>query len=116
MKRYIKSNQLDIEEDADRITIGSFEQLNYDDPESWEMLEHKSVPDSDGFYTDYTLYAAKDGSLFICMFGDRDLYEPSLSYSDFDTESIDEAYEWFEDYTGFDDDADEYDNPWGYDL
>lgn len=42
------------------------------------------------------------------MFGDKDVYEPDEAYADFETEDIDEAYEWFDSYTGFDDDDDIY--------
>ena len=83
-----------------------------DEEGAWEKIDHKSVPDSDGFYTDYTLYrwtgdpAEVDGDVFICMFGDSDLYEPSLSYADWQGASEDEAREWFDSYGGFVDDVD----------
>lgn len=62
------------------------------------MVDTKSVPDSDGFLTDYTLYA-KDG-VYICMFGDTDIYEPDEDDADFVTESRIEAFRWFENYEG----------------
>lgn len=75
----------------------------------WIYLSSKSVPDSDGFYTDYTLYANPDRSRFICMFGDNDLYEPDEDYADFETESEDEAWEWFNSYEGITDDDEDSD-------
>lgn len=87
---------------------------SYDDNEDdspYLYLESKQVLDSDGFYTDYTLYLNTDTGNYICMFGDSDLYEPDEDFADFVTDSEKEAYEWFENYTGFSDDLDESTNP-----
>ena len=78
------------------------------DVSDWRELASKSVEDSDGFYTDYTLYT--DGQTYICMFGDKDLYEPDASYADYETESEQDAWDWFNSYTGFADEEDEYDD------
>ena len=78
------------------------------DVSDWRELASKSVEDSDGFYTDYTLYT--DGQTYICMFGDKDLYEPDASYADYETESEQDAWAWFNSYTGFADEEDEYDD------
>ena len=78
------------------------------DVSDWRELASKSVEDSDGFYTDYTLYT--DGQTYICMFGDKDLYEPDASYADYETESESDAWDWFNSYTGFADEEDEYDD------
>lgn len=77
------------------------------DASDWTELASKSVLDSDGFYTDYTLYT--DGSIYICMFGDKEIYEPDENYADYETEIEQEAWDWFNSYTGFADDEDEYD-------
>lgn len=71
---------------------------------NWTELESKSVLDSDGFYTDYTLYT--NGSTFICMFGDKDIYEPDQAYADYETENEEDAYDWFDNYEGFADEDD----------
>lgn len=76
----------------------------YSDNSDWTELESKSVLDSDGFYTDYTLYT--NGSTFICMFGDKDIYEPDEAYADYETENEEEAYSWFDNYEGFADEDD----------
>lgn len=78
--------------------------MELDDDSPYLYLESKQVPDSDGFYTDYTLYLNTDTGNYICMFGDNDLYEPDEDYADFVTDSEKEAYEWFENYSGFEDD------------
>ena len=75
--------------------------------DDWIELASKSVEDSDGFYTDYTLYT--NGSTYICMFGDKEIYEPDESYADYETESEQDAWDWFNSYTGFADEEDEDD-------
>lgn len=99
-------------------------------------VDSKSVPDSDGFMTDYTWYVRIrctadewyrwlksrsgynthslgdipdefiDGYVFV--FGDSDLYTPEDEEYDFECESYEEAAEWFEDYHGFEDDEEYY--------
>lgn len=76
----------------------------------WSELRYKQVPDSDGFYTDYTLYEwigdpGAEVDKYICVFGDKELYYPEGAYPDcdFSTDSEEEAYEWFDSYNGFDD-------------
>lgn len=66
---------------------------NYGD---WVELRSKSVMDFDGFLTDYTLYT--DGKHYICVFGDKDVYGPDIDYADYETESKEDAYDWFESY------------------
>lgn len=97
---------------------GDYDLDDLDDWETdtqWEEIAHKSVPDSDGFYTDYTMYKwAGDPSevedIYICVFGDNELYYPDSKYPDcdFSTSNEAEAYEWFDSYGGFDDDEDVY--------
>lgn len=103
------SQYSDSSNDEDDIIEESYEDDEDDSP--YLYLESKQVLDSDGFYTDYTLYLNTDTGNYICMFGDNDLYEPDEDYADFVTDSEEEAYEWFEDYTGFSDDLDEATNP-----
>ena len=99
-------------------------------------VDSKSVPDSDGFMTDYTWYVRIrctadewyrwlksrsgynthslgdipdeyiDGYVFV--FGDSDLYAPEDGEYDFECESYEEADEWFDDYHGFEDDEEYY--------
>lgn len=76
-----------------------------EDDSEWIKLNRKPVLDSDGFYTDYTLYT--NGHEYICMFGDEDLYGPDPDYADFSTNSEEEAMEWFDSYEGFEDEEDD---------
>ena len=62
----------------------------------WEMLKKKDVRDFDGFWTEYTLYT--NGELFVCIFGDSDLYTPEDSDWDWEGEDEEEAKEWFDSY------------------
>lgn len=90
------------------IQSGIYEELDSDDyVDDWRELASKSVEDSDGFNTDYTLYT--NGETYICMFGDKDLYEPDEAYADYETENEQDAWDWFNSYTGFADEEDEYD-------
>lgn len=96
-------------------------------------VDSKSVPDSDGFMTDYTWYVrirctydewyswlkSRSGHNthshtlgdipeeyidgYVFVFGDSDLYTPEDGDFDFECESYEEAVEWFDDYHGFDD-------------
>lgn len=78
------------------------------DPEQWEQVKTKRVKDSDGFLTDYVWYT--NGEKHIFMFGDSDIYEPDEDYADWVAETPTEAQEWFDSYTGFqDDDENSYD-------
>lgn len=70
---------------------------------SYERVASKSVLDSDGFYTDYTWYKSEDG-LNVFVFGDNEVYTPEEGNFDFETENDDEAQEWFDSYTGFEED------------
>lgn len=92
------------------INSGSITSSIYDedDDTSWILLEHKSVLDSDGFYTDYCLYQNPDGSEYVCIFGDKDLYIPENKEPDAEFDSYEEAKEWFDSYEGFVDDDDIY--------
>lgn len=76
-----------------------------EDDSEWIKLNRKPVLDSDGFYTDYTLYT--NGHEYICIFGDEDLYGPDPDYADFSTDSEEEAMEWFDSYEGFEDEEDD---------
>lgn len=73
-----------------------------DEESEWKEMDSKSVRDSDGFLTDYTWYwrnnNGEDQHVFV--FGDSDLYGPEDGYFDWECDSLEEAQEWFENYTG----------------
>jgi len=69
----------------------------------FELLDRKSVTDSDGFSTDYSLYYDVLNDRYVTVFGDRDFYRPEDGYFDYECENESEAWDWFENYTGFDD-------------
>lgn len=71
------------------------------DSDSWVKLAQKKVLDSDGFYTDYTMYSNEDGTSYIFMFGDEDTYGPDPQYADYECSDWDEAAQWWNDYNGF---------------
>lgn len=75
----------------------------YGDGETtYEYIASKSVPDSDGFYTDYTWYRNVDTGENVFVFGDTDIYKPEDGDFDHECESQEEAQEWFDSYNGFD--------------
>jgi hypothetical protein len=73
----------------------------------WDMVDTKQVQDSDGFWTDYTLWHNTVTGMWECTFGDKEIYYPENTYADAEFETEDEAREWFECYTGFADDEDD---------
>lgn len=70
---------------------------------SYRKIISKSVEDSDGFLTDYTMYevVTEDGSVeYECYFGDNDLYGPWNGEGlDFEADNYDEAVEWYNSYS-----------------
>lgn len=81
---------------------------DFDSDDRYEFLKRKEVYDSDGFTTDYVLYYDRKSGKYFTMFGDMDLYEPDIEYADADFDSYERAKEWFDSYSGFEDE-DEYD-------
>lgn len=77
--------------------------LNESEESHFEEIASKSVQDSDGFTTDYTLYKDLDNNKYVCVFGDKDLYRPEDEDFDFETDYEEEAKEWFNSYEGFED-------------
>lgn len=85
-----------------------------EDDSQWIKLNRKYVLDSDGFYTDYTLYT--NGHEYICMFGDEDIYGPDPDYADFSTDSQEEAMEWFDSYERMDETDEIYSSQQPHDI
>jgi len=98
MYRIIRSTKEVCASDADRVEYSNDE---------WEWLATKDVTDSDGFITNYSMYRNRDTGLYVCVFGDRDLYRPEEGWNDYETEDEDEAWEWFDSYEGFEDDEED---------
>ena len=98
MKKYIKSTDVH----STKVKASSYDDLD----SCWEELDSKQVQDSDGFYTDYTLYHNTETDQYVCIFGDKDIYRPGDSYYDFECDTYEEAIEWFESYEGFADEVD----------
>ena len=112
--------KLRILEDVDEIVVQYF------------TVDSKQVKDSDGFWTDYTMYMrvettkdkwlaflkspdSKKGKIpddfdtsYVFIFGDSDYYEPEIDTPDYECETEEEAYEWFDNYNGFDEDEEDW--------
>lgn len=84
---------------------------DFGDEFQYEFVKTKQVQDSDGFYTDYTMYYDVLNDRYVMVFGDRDIYRPEDEDFDWECETEAEATEWFENYKGFADEleGDEYD-------
>lgn len=103
IERYIKPEFWD---ESLNEELGEYDDEFYkgDDGNFYKELKSKSVYDSDGFTTDYTLYmkVVPNGSRadveFVTVFGDNELYRPEDGYYDFETNSYEEAKEWFDNY------------------
>ena len=105
---YEYNSPYDFDEDWDS---DDYDDDDEDSLDRYERIEGKTVYDSDGFTTDYTLYYDTYEEKYFTMFGDEDFYEPSLEYADAEFDTYDEAKEWFNNYEGFtdeDDDEEEY--------
>lgn len=105
--KYLSHISLNSAKNVTSASYGEAFDIEDDQYSDWRELASKSVEDSDGFNTDYTLYT--NGETYICMFGDKDLYEPDEAYADYETENEQDAWDWFNSYTGFADEEDEYD-------
>ena len=92
--------------------VAASEDLEYDllndeieDLEPYYMLvDRKDVRDSDGFWTVYSMYRRMPFDEYVMVFGDPDIYRPEDGYFDEEFDNEAEAYEWFENYNGFEDD------------
>ena len=78
------------------------------DTDKYRKIISKKVMDSDGFYTDYTMYYNPDEDNYFFMFGDEDVYGPDPDYADWTCDTNEEATEWYNNYNGFEDDYDDY--------
>ena len=75
-----------------------------EDKECFKLIKSKQVVDSDGFMTDYSMYKVDDK--YVMIFGDSDIYDPSNTEPDWESESEAEAETWFENYKGFEGEED----------
>lgn len=74
------------------------------DTDKYKKIISKQVMDSDGFYTDYTMYYNPDEDNYFFIFGDEDVYGPDPDYADWTCDTNEEATEWYNNYNGFEDD------------
>ena len=114
----LTSHRVDVEQDGDFKQIGNDKlgikrsnegiMEHFDDDidgedmtDRYEKIDTKTVYDSDGFTTDYTLYYDHYENNYFTIFGDNDFYGPEDSYHDMDFEdNYEEAMEWFDNYEG----------------
>lgn len=70
-------------------------------------LTSKQVPDSDGCMTDYTMYRDTFTGEYVFVFGDKEAYTPENSEADWNCDTEAEAWNWYNDYKGFEESIDE---------
>lgn len=106
----IEPNMDEVDDDAQTIANDAVEEyessLDETLDEKYTEIRSKSVLDSGGFTTDYTMYRDNRTGTYFFMFGDKDLYDPDPAYADWECETKEEADEWFDSYNGFDEDED----------
>ena len=80
-----------------------------EDFEPYTYVKSKTVYDSDGWTTEYTMYYDEVNDRYVFVFGDSDFYNPNDGYEEFDWEcdTEREAEDWFNNYNGFEDDLNE---------
>ena len=59
--------------------------------ERYTEIETKEVLDSDGFYTDYTMYKDNMNDRYVFVFGDKDIYRPDDGIFDWEADTEKEA-------------------------
>ena len=108
MKRMIKSatNSCNISAKPLAVTGSDADRVDYSSDDC-EWLATKDVVDYDGFITNYSMYRRLSDGMYVCVFGDRDLYSPEDGEFDYATENEQEAWDWFDSYTGFEDEDDD---------
>lgn len=79
----------------------------YEDTPGYTLVATKTVTDEDGFNTDYTWYKRESDGMNVFVFGDTDIYFPQDEYFDWEEEDDEAAKEWFDSYTGFDEEGEE---------
>lgn len=72
-----------------------------EDSKEYTFIKSKSVLDSDGFYTDYSMYKDNSSGKYVMIFGDSDEYNPLNTEADVEFDNEKEARDWFDSYEGF---------------
>ena len=83
-----------------------FDAITIPEDERYEYIKSKTVLDADGWQTEYTMYYDWEDDKYIFIFGDSDIYDPTNESPDWECDTEAEANEWFDNYTGFDDEED----------
>ena len=112
------SSNYEFDDDVDDLTYYYDDETFKDNLENspYTEIASKQVTDSDGFMTDYTMYMNINTGEYVFVFGDKDVYSPEDGYFDWECETKEEAEEWFNSYTGFDDMEDDEWGGYNFDL
>lgn len=88
-----------------------WDEYDFDDDDQddrFELIDRKTVYDSDGFTTDYSMYYDTLEEKYVMVFGDSDLYRPEDENYDAEFDDEKTAREWFDNYKGFEDEEDDF--------
>lgn len=107
----VSSSSHEFDDDVDDLSYYYDDETFKDNLENspYTEIASKSVTDSDGFITDYTMYMNINTGEYVFVFGDKDVYSPEDGYFDWECDTKEEAEEWFNSYNGFDDVDDDID-------
>lgn len=107
----VVSSSHEFDDDVDDLSYYYDDEVFNDNLENstYTEIASKSVMDSDGFMTDYTMYMNINTGEYVFVFGDKDVYSPDDGYFDWECETKEEAEEWFNNYNGFDESDDDID-------
>ena len=107
----VSSSSHEFDDDVDDLSYYYDDETFKDNLENspYTEIASKSVTDSDGFITDYTMYMNINTGEYVFVFGDKDVYSPEDGYFDWECDTKEEAEEWFDSYNGFDDVNDDID-------
>lgn len=109
MNESFLSRYANIEEKVTKSFTESIDDILNDNTSIFTEVDSKRVQDSNGFMTDYTMYKNNEDGTYVFVFGDKDMYTPDDGDFDWEAETEEQAREWFDNYTGFEDE-DHYDS------
>lgn len=102
-KKYVRAmrNRKSVKEDYNI----DFDAITIPEDERYEYIKSKDVSDN-GWITEYTMYYDWEDDKYVFILGDSDLYDPTNESPDWECDTEAEANDWFDNYTGFEDELD----------
>ena len=110
MDEAVVPSTYEFDDDIDDLSYYYDDEIFKDNLENnpYTEVASKSVLDTDGFSTDYTMYMNVEDGGFVFIFGDKDVYNPGNTDPDWECETKGEAWDWFNNYEGFNEEDDDF--------